>query len=112
MAIGVVDFGHFLFIHQALVDRAATGVRYGVVRQYDAAAVRNFVLYGQPTVPEGEPTGFLGLTSQMVNVQRIGESTDHDRLVVTVSGYPVNYFSPMMAKVANGLPITATLPFE
>jgi|SRR5687767_1213291 len=111
MIIGILDFGHFLFLHQALVERVRAGVRYGVVNAYDATKVKNMVVYGQPTPSDGQ-TGFLGLTAQMVTVQREDATNDNDRVIVTVSGYPIKYFSPLMAKVANNLPISATLPYE
>src|SRR5258708_19436950 len=50
LLLGAFDFGQFLFIHQALVERARYAVRLGAINDpTDAAAITNTVLYGQPT---------------------------------------------------------------
>jgi Flp pilus assembly protein TadG len=112
MFIGILDFGYFLFVHQSLVERARSGARYATVNAYNVDAVKNMILYSQETTPQTPTTGYLGLTASNINVQRYSPDTDEDRLAVTISGYQVQYFSPLMAKVASALPITVTIPYE
>src|SRR2546425_1803926 len=69
MLMGAFDFAQFLFIHQALVDRARSAARWGAVNApTDTSAIQNMVLYNQTTVPEGASSGVFGLTSSMVTV--------------------------------------------
>ncbi len=112
LLLGILDIGQVLFIHQTLTERARNAARYGVVRVYDASAIRNVVLYDQPTIPQGKTSGIFGLTSSMVSVQRFNEGTTDDRLIVTVSNYPFQFFNPFVAGVYRGKPITASLPYE
>ena len=121
--IGILDVSLVLFVHQSLVERARSAVRYGVVNAYDADAIENMVLYGQPTTPGleeddgddgggGTASGFLGLTSGMVSVSRLDATFNEDRIVVTISNYPFTFFTPFIAGVYQAKPIVATLPYE
>jgi len=119
LLIGVLDVGQVLFVHQTLAERARNAVRFGVVRNYDSEAIRNIFLYNQPTVPPrpgilpGQPVpGIFGLTPDMVQVTRYDANTHEDRVVVTVSNYPFQFYTPLIASVARGKPITMSLPFE
>src|SRR5260370_7515038 len=55
MIVGIVDFGQFLFFHEAMTDRARPGARYAAVSPYDATPVTNMVLYNSPPLPTGPP---------------------------------------------------------
>src|SRR5260370_22544600 len=66
MIVGIVDFGQFLFFHEAMTDRARAGARYAAVSPYDATAITNMVLYNSPAVPTGA-TAFYGLTAANVH---------------------------------------------
>jgi len=119
LLIGVLDVGQVLFVHQTLAERARNAVRYGVVRNYDSEAIRNMLLYNQPTVPQrpgavpGEPVpGIFGLTPDMVQVTRHDANTHEDRVVVTLSNYPFQFYTPLIARVAIGKPITMSLSYE
>jgi hypothetical protein len=107
--IGIFDLGQVLFVHQTFVSRARSAVRYGVVGVWDEAAVRNMVLYGQPSPG---PSTIFGLTPDMVSVTRPGVGTGDQRLVVAVSGYPCRFFSPWIGGVFTGRAIVASLPLE
>ena len=109
MLIGIYDFGQFLFLHQTLTERARAAVRWGVVNTYDSAKIQNVVLYGQAT--EGTHA-IYGLTREMVSVTRSGAGTSDDRVVVTISNYPVTFISPLIAGVVQGQPVTAAMSFE
>jgi Flp pilus assembly protein TadG len=110
--IGIFDFGQCLFIHQTFVARVRSAVRYGVVRAYDAAAIRNMVLYGQPSTPEGATAGIFGLTGGMVTVTRNDAGTSEQRIVVTIHGYPYRLFSPWIGQTFTGQSIVASAPVE
>jgi Flp pilus assembly protein TadG len=115
LLIGVLDIGQFLFVHQTLVERGRNALRYGVVRPFDANAIRNMVLYNQPTAPaSGGQTvpGVFGLTPAMVTVTRQDATWNEDRIVLTISDYPFRFFTPLIAGIARGKPITVSLPYE
>lgn len=118
LMIGIIDVGQVLFVHQSIVERVRAAARYGAVRTFDADAVRNMVLYDQATAPDMgfgfglTPDGFLGMTSDMVSVVREDATYNEDRIIVTVEGYPFTFFTPFIAGVYQGKPITASLPYE
>src|SRR5579863_8158192 len=83
--IGALDFSQFLYLHQALTERAREAVRYGVTTSpLDTTGTQNMVLYGQPTQPSGA-TAFFGLTPAMVVVTAPDANTDDYRLMVLVT---------------------------
>ena len=115
--VGIIDVGQVLFVHQSIVERVRGAIRYGVVHDYDATAIRNKVLYDQATLPDGSdpddpPAGFLGLTAANVAVSREDATFNEDRLIVTVSDYSFSFFTPFIAGHYRGKPITASMPFE
>src|ERR1700674_3041825 len=59
LVIGIFDFGQFLFIHQALVERARWAARTGVANSYTDDQIMNLVVYGQSTTGT---SGYFGLT--------------------------------------------------
>src|SRR5436305_831113 len=77
MLMGAFDFGQFLFMHQALVERARYAARWGAINDpTDSASVVNMVLYNQATTPPSGTAGFLNLTSENVTVTNPGSGTD------------------------------------
>ncbi|HJT88419.1 MAG TPA: TadE family protein, partial [Bryobacteraceae bacterium] len=49
LLIGVADFGQYLFLQQALVERARFAARWGAVTDpSNTGAIINVVLYSQP----------------------------------------------------------------
>ena len=120
LLIGTFDFGPFLFIHQALVERARGSTRWGAVTDATTDQTRNMVLYGQSTDP-GNTTGYFRLTSSMVTVTK---TTDTDctgiasganaslfkRLTVQIHDYPYVILSPYIAGNYNGPNITIGEP--
>src|SRR6266853_3171760 len=80
MLIGAFDFGQFLFVHQALVERARKAARWGTACSTQTSCpttdqITNMVLYDQSTNPGVGATGYFNLTSSMVTVS---ETTDTD----------------------------------
>src|SRR2546425_9871029 len=92
LMIGAFDFGQFLFIQQALVDRARFAARWGAVGIYtgsispsDTSPIQNMVLYNQSTTPTDGRSGFFGLTTANVPLPATpGAGTDDYRGVVGI----------------------------
>lgn len=109
LVIGAFDFGQFLFIHQALVERVRLAARWGAVDGgANLAGVKNVVLYNQPQV--ADKPGYFGLTSSMVSVNTADLNTDNARLTVKVSQYPFTSLSPFIAGNHTGRPIQVSVP--
>jgi hypothetical protein len=110
--IGIADLGTALFIRQTFVFRARSAARYGAITNAAEAAVRNMVLYGSPTAPEGAPAGPFGLTADMVAVSKFDIGTNEQRLVVAISGYPYRFLTPWIAGTFTGRDIVSSAPLE
>src|SRR5690242_16056627 len=76
LLVGIFDFGHFLFVHQALSERARYAARWGALTDpTDSVAIQNKVLYDQPT-PAGQGSNpYMGLNASMVTVSTSGSGT-------------------------------------
>jgi Flp pilus assembly protein TadG len=122
MLIGTFDFGQFLFIHQALVERTRYAVRWGAVNDATADQIRNMVLFYQSTDP-GNTTGYFNLTSSMVDVTPNTDSicmvsdptvfpTLYKRVTVRIHDYSYVMLSPFSAGSYNGPNITIAAPVE
>lgn len=110
LLIGIVDFGQFLFLQQAIVDRASAAARWGAVTDpTNSTAIQNMVLYLQSTVPPNGKASF-GLTASNVSVSTADAGTANYRLVLTVSGYSYLVLSPYLAKSYKGPPISVSVP--
>src|SRR5205823_10302962 len=94
LLIGTFDFGQFLFIHQALVERARYAARWGAINDpTDSTSTTNMVLYNQATTPPLGTASYLNLNAANVSVTTSGSGTDSYRLNLQVSGYSFNVFS-------------------
>ena len=106
LILGAFDFGQFLFIHQALVERARWALRYGVANytastDITAAAagdatcasvglttcVQNEMLYYSSTAGTG---GYFGLTSAMVTVTNVIQYASSATCTPSPSGTSTN----------------------
>jgi len=111
MLIGVFDFGQFLFIHQALVERVRSAARWGAINNpADAAAITNMVLYNQAAAPPEGTAAYFSLSALNVFVTTPGVGTDNYRLNLLVSGYSYSIFSLNIAGHYVGPPITVSVP--
>jgi TadE-like protein len=111
MLISTFDVGQVLFLHQSITERIRAALRYGVVNKYDATAITDYILYGQPNAPASGST-FFSLTPDMVSVQRLDAGTADDRVVITVKNYPYEFLTPFLAGKQKGAPIIESLPYE
>jgi len=110
LLIGILDFGQFLFVQQAIVERARSAARWGAVHDpTDTTSIQNMVLYLQPVAPAGKSPSF-GLTPSMVAVTTPDSGTDNFRLVIQISGYSFAALSPYLARSYNGAPVTVSAP--
>ncbi len=114
LLIGILDVGQVLFVHQTLVERARNALRWGAVRPFDAEAIRNMVLYNRSTVGEeqGASPGIFNLTPEMVVVTRQDASLESDRITVLITGYPFHFYTPFIAGLYQGRPISLSIPYE
>jgi len=109
--LGVVDFGHFLYLHQALAERVRVSARAGVIYHYTAEQVKNRVVYGTANPAPGAPA-YMGLSLSNVNAEILDQSTNDKRLVVTLSGRPFKMISPWLNRAATSMPIRVATPLE
>ncbi len=119
--VGLFDIGEILFMQQTLAFRAHSAARWGAVNAFDATAVRNLVLYGT-TQPEPGQHPIFGLTASNVNVVRSNPGTVNDRIIVTVSGYTLDFMSLAIVRLnagahdaspqVTGMAVQVTLPYE
>jgi len=110
--IGIFDLGQIFFVHQTFVERVRKAARYGVVNTFSETAFKNMVLYNQTSVPEGRTSGIFGLTPDMISVTQLDVGTNEHRVVVAINNYPYRFFSPLIAGVFSGRPITVSLSSE
>jgi Flp pilus assembly protein TadG len=107
MLIGVFDFGQFLFVHQALTERAREAARNGMANDWTNNQIQNFMLYGQTGTGS---TGYFGLNSSMVTVTQSDANTWNWRINIQVSNYPYKILSPFIAGTYIGPNINVTVP--
>ena len=113
MLIGAFDFGQFLFIHQALVERTRSAARWGAVNgPANHTSIQNMVLYNQSTAPgnSNNQSGYFGLTPDMVQVSDPGNGTNDYRLVVFITNYPYTVLSPYIGGTYTGPNIMVSYP--
>lgn len=113
--IGVLDFGQLMFLHQTLAERARGAARYAALNPTNFDGARNLVVFGNAVAPSGSTDttkGFWGLTTSMVSVVRNNQNTNEDEVIVTISSYPFQFFSPWIAGAVRGKPIVASSPVE
>ncbi len=111
LLIGAFDFGQFLFVHQALVERARYAVRWGAINDpTDTASIKNMVRYYQAADPPGGTPSYFNLTDSNVTVSSTGSGTDNYYLTIKISGYSFVSISPYMAGNLTGPPITVSVP--
>ncbi|MBI4908135.1 MAG: pilus assembly protein [Acidobacteria bacterium] len=109
LIIGAVDFGQFLFVHQALVERARSAARWGAINDpKDTVSIKNMVLYNQKDALD--VPGYFGLDASMIEVSVSGEYTDDYRLNVLITNYPYQIVSPYIAGTYRGPIILMTVP--
>jgi Flp pilus assembly protein TadG len=111
LLLGAFDFGQFLFVHQALVERARYAARWGAINDpTDTASISYMVRYFQSTDPGSGTASFFNLTDGNVTVTNLGSKTDDYRLNIQISGYSFVSLSPYMGGNLTGPPVTVSVP--
>jgi Flp pilus assembly protein TadG len=111
MLIGAFDFGQFLFVHQALVERARYAARWGAINDpTDSASIKNMIRYNQAADPPAGTASYFNLTDANVTVTNPGSGTDNYYLNVQISGYAFTALSPYLAGTLTGPPVTVSVP--
>jgi Flp pilus assembly protein TadG len=112
LLIGIVDFGQVLYFHQVLVERARTAARYGAINPTNTTGIQNMAVYNSATT-SGTPVAVIGgLTTSMVDVQNTGINSPDARVVVTISGYTINFLSPYITRTFTNRPIIVSMTSE
>lgn len=113
LLIGVIDFGQVMFFHQSLVERARAAARYGAIHPTDTTGIQNVAVYNTASYSGSAPPAILGnMTTSMVNVQDLDANTPEARIIVTISGYPINFISPYIAHQFNNRPVIVSMSAE
>jgi len=111
LLIGAFDFGQFLFVHQAMVERARYAARWGAINDpTDSTSITNMVLYYQSSSPPTGTASYFNLTTSNVTVTNPGSGTDNYRLNLQISGYSYTVLSPYIAGSFTGPPVTVSVP--
>ena len=111
LLIGVFDFGQFLFIHQALVERVRASARWGAIYSPgNTTNVQNMVLYNSSTNPGNNTKGYMGLTSSMVSVTIPDSGTNNQRMLIKLQNYPYKILSPFIGGSYTGPDIIVSMP--
>lgn len=108
LLMGAFDFGQFLFIHQALVERARYAARWGLASTTATTSdIQNMVIYGQTAAGS---SGYFGLTNSMVTVTASNPNTWNWNISILISNYPYKMLSPYLAGSYTGPNIMVTVP--
>jgi Flp pilus assembly protein TadG len=111
LLIGAFDFGQFLFVHQALVERARYAARWGAINDpTNSASIKNMVRYYQSADPPSGTASYFNLSDSNVTVTNPGSGTNNYYLNVRISGYSFTVLSPYIAGNFTGPPVTVSVP--
>jgi hypothetical protein len=109
--IGIVDAGQVLVMHQGIAERVRTGARWGVVNAYDPVLIKNVVLYNTPN-PAGGAKPLLNMTPSNVAVSWLNQGQPESRIVVSVQGYTIRFFTPFIRRNYVARTIRVSMPVE
>ena len=111
LVIGIADVSQCLFVQQSLLERVRYAARWGAVTSpTDTTAIRNMVLYLQPTPPTDGRAAAFGLSDALVSVSTADPHTENYRLIVKVSGYSLRLLSPVVPATFTGATVQAVVP--
>jgi hypothetical protein len=96
LMLGMTGIGQMLFMRQALAERTQEAARWGAVNPFDAAAIRNMVLYGAVKPSAGE-TPFAGMSESEIVVGNPGCPGADCRVSVAIPGQGIQAAEPVEA---------------
>lgn len=120
---GIVDWGITYWVHQSVVFRANEAARWAIVHGYDAAKIKNVLVYGTADPTDGS-VGQFGLTPENVSVKLVcgggagcaytgsEDPTNLRRLIITVSRHRWSHFTPGFAGTYTARDVVVSLPTE
>lgn len=119
--IGIIDWAWTMYAHEALVSRATRAARWAAVRPItdaNVAAMKDMILFGVTPCSGCDPA--FGLTADNIAVttpvtsytENNGTAVSIPTVVVTISGYAVSHFTPVLGGSFTGRPITASVVSE
>ena len=114
--IGIMDFGQFLYFHQALTERTRAAARWGAVNTFDATQIANVAIYNDPAGTANGATQVLPYlnttsgTDGYVSATLSDAGTDDARVKVTITNFPYTFL--IMPASINHRTIYDTEPYE
>ena len=140
LIFGVIEFGRFLYTHNALNDAARRGARYAVLHTavvatdgtpQDSTCVKNVVIYGETHIDPatcaplaGQPPLINGITAATIRVTFKGADLDGNPLspnpyganlgtaTVTISNFVFQINIPLFRRGVTMQKYSTTLPAE
>jgi len=110
----VMDMGQILMFLQFFGERSRAAARYATVNSYDTNAIKNYIAYNttQPTNSQAEGAGLMGLKPSMVTVNRYDSGLASDRIEITITNYPLYFYTPLLAGAYSHKPARIVIPVE
>lgn len=115
---GIIDWGIAFLNHETLAQRAAWAARYVSTGGSEGEAT-NIVMMGSPTGTSGyTPIGMGGATVSYSYPESVdpggftGVPASRQYVVVTISGYSYQMFTPFIGQLINTSNIVASHPME
>ena len=116
LMMGIMDFGQFLYFHQALSDRTQAAARWASVNPFDEAQIANVAIYNDPAGAANGAAKVLPYlntvagTEGYVSAKLSGAGTEDARVTVTISSYPNGLL--ILPSTINHRTLSATEPYE
>ena len=111
MLIGAFDFGQFLFLQHAILERGRYAARWGAVNDpTNTAAIKNMILYNQSAAPPSGTATYFNISADNVSVATADSGTDNYRLTVKITGYTYRIYSLWIGGTYTGPPVNIVQP--
>lgn len=110
MLFGIIDFGQYLYFQQTLTERARAAARVAVLDPTQVDRIKNVALYNSYTA--GTSPLLPSLTAAMITVTSADLGTPEGRVTIRISGYPISFITPGLARSMSAPVVTVTYPSE
>lgn len=110
IVVGTMDMGRMMFTHETLADRVRAGAKWASVNSFDAAKIRNVVVYGTPEA--GTQPVMSDLSPALVSADLIDPNTTRARVEVRITNFPFSFFLPLLGGSYAMRPIAASITHE
>ncbi len=97
---GAFEFGYAMFAYNTLVNAVREGARYASLKPYDSAsstpstafstAVKNMVVYANPSPAQGAAPILRGLATSNVNLTVLTSGSAPLQMTVSISNFPLD----------------------